>query len=620
MVSIAKKETVFIVLEEFNKRELLVKNNDDLAALEANIIAISKEVSSSEKTELDVIFTDGTYALARPIVLDAAVHAELAHLCITVRAEENAYPVIHSLTPINAGIFERISENVYKCRLAPDSEGKYPVFRELYCDGIQLPIAKSESFIHPFGMPDKDNYNNPENEKCLFIREDIAKPLLSLGDIPKAELTMFLEWEWCNAPIGSIDTSEVREYEGERYFSVRLSGDNHTDFIKNRHSIIDINNRPFHITNHPAYLTSGTYCYHSDTGELYYCLSEGESIESKNFSYPVAEQMLVLSGLGNVTLRDLTFTGIGSKFIAEHMYFACQSNAEKRFGLLKHAAVLTKNMKDFTVDGCTFRDLGGNGILMTDSSTRVRIKNSGFYRISMSAIIIGNRTTAWEKPENRNFDIEIVNNRLHTIGYDYPASGGIYISMVDGLRILHNTIESTAYSGITVGWGWSRVHYSLGEKVNIRDAHIAYNRIIDFMQTMRDGAAIYVLGANCTWDRGGQFNFMHDNYAEREMYKDASKRGYYMDGSSTNWETYDNVILGVRLPVFSQFHVPSQYTHHNYIHGIYTDFPIDPGNHAPERDTIVENCYCVEEGKRALFAKYPKARKIFKASGSSLEF
>ena len=233
----------------------------------------------------------------------------------------------------------------------------------------------------------------------------------------------------------------------------------------------------------------------------------------------------------------------------------------------------------------------------------------------MSAIVIGNRTTAWEKPENRNFDIEITNNRLHTIGFDYPAAGGIYISTVDGLRILHNTIEKTAYSGMTVGWGWSRVHYSLGEKVNIRDAEIAYNKIIDFMQTLRDGAAIYVLGANCAWGNTRHFNFMHDNYAERELYVDHSKRGYYMDGSSTNWEVYNNVIFGVRLPIFSQFHVPEQYTHHNYIHDIYTDYPIDPGNHAPERDTIVENCIYVAEGKEKLFEIYPKAKDIFEASG-----
>ena len=286
--------------------------------------------------------------------------------------------------------------------------------------------------------------------------------------------------------------------------------------------------------------------------------------------------------------------------------------------MFPHAAIVTADVRGFTVNDCTFRDLGGNGILMKDSSTKVRICNSRFHRISMSAMLIGNHTTDWANPQNRNIDIEIINNHLHTIGYEYPAAGGIYVSIVDGLRILHNTIEKTAYSGVTVGWGWSPVSYSLGELVNIRDAEIAYNKIIDFMQLMRDGAAIYVLGANCTWDHEEQFNFMHDNYAERELYRDASKRGYYMDGSSTNWEVYDNVIFGVRLPIFSQFHVPNQYTHHNYIHDIYTDFPIDPGNHAPWRDTIVEDCYYVAD-REALLEEHPKARMIRDFAGCDLE-
>lgn len=602
------------------RREIAVKSSSDLAALEENIIRISGEYKPEERVELEVVFSGGEYAMTRPLTLDAEAHGELSRMSIAMRAVPGETPVIHSLSGIKSSEFKHFAGNVYKYCFAADEKGRYPVFRELYCDGVQLPIAKSESFIHPFGMPDRQNYENPENERFLYVREDVAKPLLDYGDISSAELTMFLEWEWCNAPVSSINTSDVREHEGVKYYCLKLSESEHSDFIKKRHPLIDIRNRRMHLTNHPAYITPGTYCYNAKTGELYYALSDGERIEDKQFSYPALEQLLVFCGIKNVGIYGLSFTGVGSKFIAENMYFACQSNAEKRAGLLKHAAVLTKNMKDLTVDGCTFRDLGGNGILMTDSSIRVNIRNSRFYRISMSAIVIGNRTTAWENPQNRNFDINIVNNNLHTVGHDYPAAGGIYVSMVDGMRILHNTIENTAYSGITVGWGWSRVYYSLGEKINLRDVEIAYNKIIDFMQLMRDGAAIYVLGANCTWDRGGQFNFMHDNYAEREMYTDASKRGYYMDGSSTNWECFNNVIFGVRLPVFSQFHVPDQYTHHNYIHDIYTDFPIDPGNHAPDRDTIVGDCYCVPEGKAALFAKYPKAQQILESAGSSLEF
>ena len=602
------------------KKSTAVEKLDTLEAIEEAIIAAAEEASAENKLEFDVALFQGTYALSRPFTLDAEAHPGLAHTSITIRPSEGMRPVITSLKGIDARAFTKVSDNVYKYQFEKDENGKYPVFRVLYSGGRQLPLAKSNEFIHPFGMPNRKNLADPANEKCLYVPVEEAEQLLAYGDVSSAELTMFLEWEWCSAHVGSIDLSDTREYEGKTYVRLTLAGEEHADFIKHQHGSIDIRNRVFFFVNHPAHLTPDSCCYNCKTGELYYCLPEGERIETKRFSYPTLEQLFILKGLNHVKLEGLTFTGITSKFICENMYYARQSNKEKRLGILfPHAAVLTQNMRDFTVRDCTFRDIDGNGVMMTDSSNKVRIRDSKFYRLSMAGIIVGNHTTAWEDPKNRNFDIEIVNNHLHTIGYEYPAAGAVYVSIVDGLRIMHNTIEKTAYSGVTVGWGWSPVSYSLGEKVNIRDAEIAYNKIIDFMQLMRDGAAIYVLGANCSWDHEGQFNFMHDNYAERELYKDASKRGYYMDGSSTNWEVYRNVIFGVRLPIFSQFHVPNQYTHHNYIHDIYTDYPIDSGNHAPWRDTIVEDCYYVAEGRAALLERYPEARKIRDGAGCDLD-
>ncbi len=601
------------------KKTTAAQKLDTLEAIEEAIIAASEEASAEHRLEMDIALYQGVYTLSRPFTLDAEAHPGLAHMRITIRPSEGMRPVITSLKGIDARAFTPVSGNIYKYQFEKDENGKYPVFREFYSNGKQLPLAKSNVFIHPFGLPNRKDYSDPANERCLFVPVDEAEKLLSYGEVSLAELTMFLEWEWCSAHVGSIDLDDTREHGGKKYARLTLAGEEHATFIKHQHSCIDIGNREFFFVNHPAHLTEDTFSYNCKTGELYYCLPEGDKIEWKKFSYPTLEQLFILKGLNNVKLEGLTFTGITSKFICENMYYARQSNKEKRFGLFPHAAVLTKNMRDFTVCDCTFRDIDGNGIMMTDSSNKVRIHSSRFYRLSMAGIIVGNHTTAWEDPQNRNYDIEIVNNHLHTIGYEYPAAGAIYVSIVDGLRIMHNTIEKTAYSGITVGWGWSPVSYSLGEKVNIRDAEIAFNRIIDFMQLMRDGAAIYVLGANCTWDHEGQFNFMHDNYAERELYKDASKRGYYMDGSSTNWEVYNNVILGVRLPIFSQFHVANQYTHHNYIHDIYTDYPIDPGNHAPWRDTIVEDCYYVAEGKDAMLEKYPAARSIRDLSGCNLD-
>ena len=93
------------------------------------------------------------------------------------------------------------------------------------------------------------------------------------------------------------------------------------------------------------------------------------------------------------------------------------------------------------------------------------------------------------------------------------------------------------------------------------------------------------------------------------------RHAYYLDGSSSNREVYENVTHAAELPVFSQFNVPSQYTRHNYIHDIYSTKPIDQKNSVPERDMRLGECFVVTEGLEALFEKYPKAREIYENSG-----
>ncbi len=585
----------------------------------AAIIAAAEQAPEGVRAELDLALGHGVYTLNEPIVLDAAEHPALAGLRLTVRAEDGMRPVFSSLRSIDTRAFVKVKDNIYRYQFEKGEDGKYPVFRDFYCGDTRVPLASGEIFVNPFGLPDRKDRDDPENYKGFYMPYEEVARLAAWDSIAPAEIAMNVEWNCYNAHIERVDLSDTCEHEGKRYARIHLPATENDRLIHEIHPQLDIRNRETFFHNHPAYLTAHTYSYDCKMGVLYYCLPEGESIEYKRFAYPTLENLWILRGMNDVCFEGITFTGTTSKCICENLYYAGQSNKERKFGVLPHAAILTSGVRGFTVTDCTFRDLGGNGILMTNRSVKVRIHSNRFMRVAMSAIIVGNYSKDWTDPNTQNINVEIVNNYLHIIGYEYPSAGGIFVGKVDRLKIMYNTIEKTAYSGITVGWGWSRVEFSLGEQVNIRDAEIAYNHITDFMLKMRDGAAIYVLGANCTWEHEARFNRMHDNYAARELYKDSSKRGYYMDGSSTNWEVWDNVISGVRLPIFSQFHVSGQYTHHNHIHDIYTDYPIDRGNHAPWRDTVLGECYYVAEGLEALLETYPKARMIRDYAGCDLE-
>lgn len=324
----------------------------------------------------------------------------------------------------------------------------------------------------------------------------------------------------------------------------------------------------------------------------------------------------------NVTVKGLTFTGIGSRFICENGYCAEQANGEKHAsirGYLPHAAIATEHMRRFTLAGCTFREIGCNALQMKNGAINLRIYDNDFVNIGMSAVFIGGMATREHAPANVNISVRIENNLFRGIGYAYPAAVALLVGPADGLWIRHNTIEKTAYSAISVGSFVLPSDKLPGELTNLRDTDISYNRITDFMEVLRDGAAIYAMGQNASPTHGGYFNFMHDNFCDRAVMGNGTVRGYYLDGSSSNWEMYDNVVGGVGLPLFSQFHVPSQFTHHNYLHDNYSTVPVDAGNHAPWRDTVMERITYEKCSMDEMCEKYPVAGAIRARAGAVRE-
>ena len=451
----------------------------------------------------------------------------------------------------------------------------------------------------------------------LYAPISVARTLAE-ASTGTGEYMIYIEWQFCVLHVEGADLSDVKDFDGEPYARLLISREELNYISRQCHSGLNIRNRETFLRNAPAFLTPDTYAYDAKTGVLTVYPADGR-MAGHSVAYPTLENLFVLDGLTNTTVEGIDFTGTTSGYICLHPYYSGQANCESTVRRLRHAALVTANMQNLTLSGCAFRDLGGNGVLIADRTVRLTVEGCRFERIAMCALSVGNPTTAWEDPKNRSYALRIENNLFRHIAYDYPSALCIYIGGVDVLRILHNTVDGCGYSGISIGWGWAAVPYELGEKVNVRDAEVAYNRFHNFMDVLRDGAAIYTVGANCHHDNARRFNRMHDNFADLDEKRDTSKRGYYCDGSSTNWEVSDSVIVNCALPLFSQFHVPSAGTYHNTLHRVYSTTPIDQGNHAPDRDTLLGENFVVTEGEEALYEKYPEARAIRDAAGCTLE-
>jgi len=581
----------------------------------SEIKAALLSLSPSDGADIEIVFDEENHILTEPLVLDAEHDNALASFRLTLRAAEGGKPMITSLSPIDMSLFEKVGEDVYAARLSADKDGKYPIFRTLYNGDRRVPIAYGEESVHPFGFVNHyGGYPDEEYKEYgggLYVEYDFAKQLADSPFDALTEMMMRIEWEFIITHVTGVDLSDTVEHEGKTYAKVKILEDHLFSMFRRTNPCIGIKDRPLSFGNNPVYLKENTYTYDYRTGKLYIRLASGSSIEDASLSFATLENLITLKSFTGATIRGITFTGVDSFYAVENGYHSGQANNEKRAGKLEHAAVYCASMTDFTVEDCYFHDIGCNGLLLKDRSERVNILRNRFARISMAALAIGNTTVEWENPINQTLDVTIEDNYLNTIGYEYPAAVAIYLTQIDGLKLSHNTIENTAYSAISAGW----MIPNEKDSTNIKNAVISYNRIINSMSVLYDGAAIYVVGHNAMHDVAERFNFLFGNYCERDEVCHG-RNGYYLDGSSSNWEVYDNVSHGDYLPLFMQFNVPSQYNWHNRAYHIYATREISEKNIAPDRDVLTCDCYVVPEGLEALYAKYPKAREIYENSGS----
>ena len=491
-----------------------------------------------------------------------------------------------------------------------------------------MKLAKSPVWRNPFALLPEERRGEKSLEG-IYVPYAYAEAIAKDGIAP-AELKMYIQWEHTTLHIAGVDLSVTREHEGEKYALLTFGDDFDLRYTRGINGCNNTGNRETFIQNAKAFLTEpGEFVYDYVTGLLY--VYPPKEIGTCTFSYPLLESLFVFEGMEGVTVEGITFTGVSSAYICKNGYHAAQTNNEKIAKRLETAAIFTKDVRSFTVRDCTFRGIGCNAIQMHGKTATANIYDNKFFDIAMGGVFIGDYKR-WPLVSVRDgkeeeiadyyaklaYNLSIINNYFHHIGYDYPNSYPIYFSLVDRAKVLHNTIVDAAFCGISGGWISSPVEFYPGEQFNLRDTEIAYNRIHNYMQVLRDGGAIYVCGANATVKYAERFNSIHDNYLSLTDAGDRDRRGIYLDASSSNYDVYNNVIDTSAFPLFTQYHVPSQYTHHNRLHHIYSTDVIEDGNHVPERDTLMSDIF-VEPDFDTLLEKYPHAEEICEQAGCTLD-
>jgi hypothetical protein len=283
-------------------------------------------------------------------------------------------------------------------------------------------------------------------------------------------------------------------------------------------------NSAFYLTNAVQFLnTPGEWFLDKQQRKLYYWPLPGEDMTKAEVMAPYLETLLRVEGTIDNTVSNVHIKGLAFQYstwlrpsqqghvpLQAGMYMLDAYKLKTpgtpdKAGLENQAwigrqpaAVQLTYVSNTSFADCGFAHLGATGIDYIKGSDKDSITGCLFHDISGTAIQTGTFseepfethlpfTPADERVLCRNLTIS--NNYILNAANEDWGCTGISAGYVQGININHNELSDLPYSGICVGWGWTKSMNAM------RNNRIRSNYIHHYAKHMYDVAGIYTLSA-----------------------------------------------------------------------------------------------------------------------------
>ena len=455
-------------------------------------------------TDICLRLQEGVYQLNQPI---------------TIRPEDNGTRIVaDGKVTISGGV--SISgwkkEGKYYVADVPDFNGRPLEFRQLWVNGKKAVRARDvDDFEQMFRIRSVDKAN-----ETIYVPAKAVKKIIN-AKYPE----MVLHEMWC---IANLRIKNIK-IQGDSAAVTFHQPESHVHFMHPWPSPMvttDGHNSAFYLTNAKELLDSeGEWYLDARASKLYYIPRKGEDMGGAEVIAPAVETLVQVAGTPDEPVKDVTFEGITFSY-ATWMRPSVSGHAPLQAGMYmteayklrpkmdrpngdhkldnqgwvgRPAAAVSLNcagnvsftkctfehnastgldyhlyIKGGTVDRCTFRDIGGNGILAGGFSPEGFEAHKPYDPADRRIICTG---------------LNITNNLITDVTNEDWGCVGIGAGFVRDIRICNNEISDVSYTGISVGWGWNQQPCSMANNL------ISGNLIYNYAKHMYDTAGIYTLGA-----------------------------------------------------------------------------------------------------------------------------
>ena len=228
----------------------------------------------------------------------------------------------------------------------------------------------------------------------------------------------------------------------------------------------------------------GEWFYDLSSKTMYLYPPKGTDIRNAQITISRLTDLIHLTGTSSKPLKNISISDISFTQTARTFMLTKEPLLRSDWTIYRGGVLLLDGTENVRISNCTFFELGGNAVFVSNYNKNDVIRDNYIYNIGSSAIaFVGNpdavRSPAfryelfvpWDKmdftpgPKTNNYPQYCLaeGNLIHNIGTIEKQVAGVEISMSSHITVSHNTIYNVPRAGINIGdgcWGGDVIEYN----------------------------------------------------------------------------------------------------------------------------------------------------------------
>lgn len=478
---------------------------------------VVRTLSSSMTGDIYTYLRGGTYRVTETLTFEPADSGTNGHR-IYYLAYPGETPILNGATRVTGWTLD--NGNVYKATL--DRATK---LRNLYVDDARASMTRKTvtskggqgTYSVTSGQASWAWASGSKSDGAKYSATDIPSIAKNTDDLEIINGTTWNENIVCvRDVVTTTDNSRALLFQQPYGAIAQLPGWNSGFSVTGTHTVYNA----FEFLNSP-----GQFYFDKKTKTLYYYKRPDQDMAVADVEAPVVEKMIDIAGTSNThRVKNITFQGLtfeNTDYALHNVAGSCGKatvqgatvyiaygdgnwhNNRYRITDTLPGVINVNNGDSIEFIGNTVKHSGSEGISLINDVVNSKVIGNYITDIAGSGITVGHPQHVFlgdggthEKyapgVEGICTKNQISNNVLYDMS-SLPGFGGhsgITAFFVDSLTVTYNHIQTTAYNGMNLGWGW--INYK--DSTTCKNNSVSYNRFFNTLTRLHDSGAIYTLG------------------------------------------------------------------------------------------------------------------------------